>query len=500
MKWNKTLTLSFTVGISSLLPLIAQKGPPIILIMTDQQRFDALGCMGNKTVISPNIDALSHEGTTFMNGYSSCPSSTPARAGLLTGFAPWHHGLLGYGKVAPTYKYEMPRMLREQGYYTFGIGKMHWHPQRARHGFHGTLLDESGRVEDPNFMSDYRLWFQLQDPSGNPDATGLSWNGHGANVYQLNDSLHPTYWTGEMACEMIRNYSNTEQPLFLKVSFARPHSPYDPPRHFLDMYADKAIPGPYIGDWCQEWAKPLDPQKTWADAPYGNFGEEYVRNSKRHYYANVSFIDKEIGDIIQTLKKKGMYDEALIVFVSDHGDMLGDHYHWRKTYPYEGSTHIPYIVKWPKSYHIQPGEVEQPVELRDVLPTFLEASGREIPQDMDGKSLIGLARGKSDGWRKYIDLEHATSYSDDNYWCGLTDGKIKYIWSFHTGKEQLFDLKKDSHEIHDVANDKKYKKILEIMRREMIAHLSERGEGFVKDGQLVVRKSTLLYGPDYPKK
>lgn len=82
------------------------------------------------------------------------------------------------------------------------------------------------------------------------------------------------------------------------------------------------------------------------DAPYGNFGDEYAKDSRRHYYANVTFIDEEIGKVIKTLKEKGIYDNALICYISDHGDMLGDHYHWRKTYPYQGSVHVPYIVKW----------------------------------------------------------------------------------------------------------------------------------------------------------
>ena len=119
--------------------------PHIILIMTDQQRGDALGCMGNKAVISPNIDRLAQEGSLFVSGYSSAPSSTPGRAGLLTGMSPWHHGMLGYGRMALKYRYEMPQMMRNLGYYTFGIGKMHWFPQKALHGFHATLIDESGR-------------------------------------------------------------------------------------------------------------------------------------------------------------------------------------------------------------------------------------------------------------------------------------------------------------------------------------------------------------------
>ena len=221
---NLKYTLAVTAGVCSSFAY-AQKHPHIILIMTDQQRADAIGCMGNDAVISPNLDALAAEGTLFMNGYSSCPSSTPARAGLLTGLSPWHHGLLGYGKVSPEYKYEMPQMLKDAGYYTFGIGKMHWHPQRIKHGFEGTLLDESGRVEDENFTSDYRQWFQTKAPGKNPDATGIGWNDHTASIYKLPENLHPTYWTGEMACELISNYDPTNKPLFLKVSFALRNNP-----------------------------------------------------------------------------------------------------------------------------------------------------------------------------------------------------------------------------------------------------------------------------------
>lgn len=496
---NLKCAMAVTAGLCSSFAY-AQRHPHIILIMTDQQRGDAMACMGNEAVISPNLDALAAEGTLFTNGYSSCPSSTPARAGLLTGLSPWHHGLLGYGEVAPQYQYEMPQMLKEAGYYTFGIGKMHWHPQRVKHGFEGTLLDESGRREDPHFISDYRLWFQLQAPGKNPDITGIGWNDHSASIYKLPERLHPTYWTGEMACEMIRNYDNGDTPLFLKVSFARPHSPYDPPQRFLDMYKDAKVPAPAMGDWCSKHAKELDPEKAATDAPYGNFGETYALNSKRHYYANITFIDEQIGRVIQALKDKGMYENALIVFVSDHGDMMGDHYHWRKTYPYEGSAHIPYIVKWPAAAHIAPGKADAPVELRDILPTFLDMARVAIPADMDGRSLLPLAKGTENNWRKYIDLEHATCYSDDNYWCALTDGKIKYVWRFRTGEEELFDLSKDSHELHNAVNDKKYKKLVEEMRAEMIRHLSERGEEFVKDGQLVIREKTMLYGPNYPGK
>ena len=474
--------------------------PHIILLMTDQQRGDSLGCMGNKAVISPNIDQLAREGSIFMSGYSAAPSSTPGRTGLLTGLSPWHHGMLGYGRVATKYRYEMPQMLKNLGYYTFGIGKMHWFPQKTLHGFHGTLVDESGRVDSPDFISDYRLWFQLNAPGKNPDETGIDWNDHAAAAYKLDERLHPTSWTGQTACELIRNYDD-ERPLFLKVSFARPHSPYDPPQRFIDMYKNADIPKPEIGDWCGKYAERKNPKEN-EGAAFGNFGDEYAQNSRKHYYANITFVDDQIGQIIQTLKDKGMYDNAIICFTSDHGDMLGDHYHWRKTYPYEGSTHVPFIVKWPKGFSkkVPDGaKIEQPVELRDFLPTFIDIAGGTVPPDMDGASLINLVRGNTKSWRKYIDMEHATCYSEDNYWVALTDGKIKYVWNFHNGSEQLFDLAKDKHELHELSKDPAYKKQLLALRQAMVEHLSERGEGFVKDGKLIVQKSTMLYGPNYPK-
>lgn len=481
-------------------PAKPQKRPHIILLMTDQHRGDALGCMGNAVVISPNLDRLAQEGTLFVHGYSSTPSSTPGRAGLLTGLSPWHHGMLGYGRVAARYRYEMPRMLRELGYYTFGIGKMHWFPQKSLHGFHAALVDESGRVESPDFVSDYREWFQLHAPGVNPDETGIGWNDHAAGTYRLDEKLHPTTWTGQTACELIRNYDN-DQPLFLKVSFARPHSPYDPPKRLLDMYRNVDVPRPAVGDWCGRYAERLDPQKAAPDAPFGNFGDEYAVRSRRHYYANITFIDEQIGHVVAALKEKGMYDNALICFTSDHGDMLGDHYHWRKTYPYEGSTHVPYIVKWPASMPlaVAPGSrLEQPVELRDFLPTFLEVAGATVPADMDGRSLAALVTGRGADWRRFIDLEHATCYSADNYWCALTDGRVKYIWNLHNGREQLFDLTADPRELHDLSSSAKHKKQLEEMRALMASHLAERGDGFVKDGRPVVRTETMLYGPNFP--
>ena len=156
----------------------APRQPHVILIMTDQQRGDALGCAGNEAVLSPNLDRLAADGHLFSNAYTAAPSSTPGRAGLLTGMSPWHHGMLGYGRMAPEYPHEMPRELAALGYRTLGIGKMHWYPQMSLRGFEYTLLDESGREEDPNFKSDYRKWFATQAFGLDPDSTHIGWNDH----------------------------------------------------------------------------------------------------------------------------------------------------------------------------------------------------------------------------------------------------------------------------------------------------------------------------------
>lgn len=493
---SKTAAAAF----SALLPLLsgAQERPNILLIMTDQQRWDALGCMGNDVIHTPNLDALASEGTVFTSAYTSCPSSTPARAGLLTGLSPWHHGMLGYGRQAERYKYEMPRMLSESGYYTAGIGKMHWYPQRNLRGFDALLLDESGRKDDPYFIDDYRQWFSLNAPGADPNLTGLDRNGHAAREYALDERLHPTYWTGMVAREFLENYDNGGKPFFLKVSFARPHSPYDPPKRFVDMYRIEDIPSPYVGDWCGEYSEPVDPAAAKVSAAFGNFGDDYVRRTRLHYYAAVSFIDEQVGELIKVLKQKGMYDNTLILFVSDHGDMMGDHHHWRKTYPYEGSSHVPFFIKWPSGERRKKGSVSEPVELRDILPTFLETAGVEVPSDMDGRSVRALAEGRERHWRRFIDMEHTANYSKKNYWCGMTDGKVKYIWYFPTGEERLFDLVKDPGETRNVISDKNYSAALNEIRQALVEHLGERGEAFVKDGKLVRRTEKLLYSPCYP--
>ena len=471
--------------------------PNILFLMADQYRGDCLGCDGHPVIQTPNLDRLAAEGVRFVHAYSCTPTCTPARAALLTGLGPWRNGMLGYGKVPEKYPIEMPQALRDGGYYTTGIGKMHWSPQRNTHGFHMTLLDESGRAQSPEFRSDYRAWFYSQAPTLNPDVTGIGWNDYRSAVYALPEELHPTTWTANTACNFIESYNHVE-PFFLKVSFSRPHSPYDPPARWMDAYKDVPIPPAAIGNWESKYAPRSDDSfNIW----HGDMGGDQVRASRQGYYGSISFVDEQIGRIIQALEKSGWLDNTLILFTADHGDMTGDHHLWRKSYAYEPSARIPMIVRWPETLlSAQRGQVlEEPVELRDVLPTFLEASAVGGDENLEGKSLLSLIRGEKQGWRDFIDLEHDICYAPQNHWSALTDGHSKYIFHAFDGSEQFFDLDQDPTECRDLIDDVTCRDRIQLWRERLIQHLEPRGEEFVSHGKLVPRPQSRLRSPNYPE-
>ncbi len=464
--------------------LLAQTRPNIVLIMADQMRADCVGAAGYAAIETPHLDRLARGGVLFRAAYSSTPTCTPARAGLLTGMSPWNHGMLGYGAVAEHYRVEMPRLLRDAGYYTLGIGKMHWRPQRTLHGFHRTILDESGREETPGFRSDYRSWFWTEAPDANPDATGIDWNGFDAKPYALPERLHPTAWAGDTAVRFLREHPSS-QPFFLKVSMERPHSPYDPPKRWWDRYQGKALPDAAVGNWAEKY-RPRSGNGP--DPWHGDLGAETVRRARQGYYGAVSFVDEQVGRIVDAVKNRGWLDNTLILFTSDHGDMLGDHHLWRKSYAYEASARIPMLMHWPA--RLQRQTVEKPVELRDVLPTFLDAAGAPMPDGIDGRSLMRTGS----EWRAWIDLEHDVCYAPENHWNALTDGKRKYIFHARSGAEQFFDLERDPQETRESSSSE-----IGVWRERLVRHLAVRGREWVLDGKLVARPDRQLYSPNHPK-
>ncbi len=471
----------------------------LLFVMTDQHRGDCLGADGNRAIRTPNLDRLASEGARFRHAYSSTPTCTPARCALLTGLSPWHHGMLGYGEIPRRFAYEKPRALREAGYSAASIGKNHFSPWRNGHGYEQLLLDEHGAgglVHEKEAMArrameertDYEAWFYAKEPHRNPHATGLGWNDYAARPFALPESLHPTTWTGDMAVRYLETYQD-QRPFYLKVSFIRPHSPYDPPERIWKMYEDAELPEAQVGKWAAKFEKPSSERP---DIWHGKLDGKTVRNSRCGYYACITHVDEQIGRIVETLEKQKKLDETLIVFTSDHGDMTGDHNLWRKSYAYEASARVPMIVRLPGASR---GLVlDQPVELRDVFPTLLDGAGMSPSRQLDGESLLRLVRNEKATWRPYIDLEHNICYSPVNNWNALTDGRMKYIFHALDGQEQLFDLVKDPHELRDLSGLGQMDGAMRLWRQRMLMHLDERGEPFVVNGRLGLRPEGVAAG------
>ncbi|PYI50777.1 arylsulfatase [Paenibacillus flagellatus] len=474
----------------------------VLLLMTDQQRADSVGCFGSPVVETPNLDWLASQGTIFTQAYTPSPSCIPARAALLTGQKPWNTGILGMGRgqgpMGVGFAHTLPGELAKAGYHTQGVGKMHFYPQRTLNGFHHTVLDESGREEDPGFVSDYRKWFQ-RHKDGDYDITdhGIGWNSWMARPYHAPEHLHPTNWTVNESIEFLKR-RDPAKPFFLKTSFARPHSPYDAPAYYFDLYANggKAIPAPYKGEWASMHDDPEEAARP--DAWRGVRSDEEIRRARAGYYGSITHIDHQIGRLLTYMQKIGELDRTLIVFVSDHGDMLGDHNLWRKTYAYDGSARVPLIVRPPRAWG-KPARavVDTPAVLQDLMPTVLDFLGLPIPDTVDGISLKPLMEGKSVG-REYIHGEHSTCYSEEQEMQYMTDGKRKYVWLPRIGREQLFDISRDFREERDLSADGDWREELDVWRKRLVAELEPRGAGLTDGGRLVSQAGKpFLVSPRY---
>jgi arylsulfatase A-like enzyme len=186
-------------------------------------------------------------------------------------------------------------------------------------------------------------------------------------------------------------------------------------------------------------------------------------------------------------------ENTLILFTSDHGDIMGDNLLYRKTYPVEGSASVPMIVRWPEALGLNAkrGQVRQElVELRDVLPTFLDGAGLSIPALIEGKSMLDILRGKT--WRDVLDLEHASCYEPKDGWVALVGQRYKYVYYTVTGAQQLFDLVNDPHELYDLASDPAAAPLVKEWREKMVHHLAIRGEDWVRNGDLVIQPKSVL--------
>jgi arylsulfatase len=455
--------------------------PNILFIFADQMRADCLSILGHPVVETPNLDQLGHRGVVFTAAYSCAPTCIATRASIFTGLSPSNTGRLGYRDQVP---WRYPNMLAEvfsrAGYQTHCAGKTHFYPQRAHLGFQSMDSYEHVQNFDGTYVNDYWEWLaQMSNGRLHERDNGISANSWVGRPSHLPEELHNNSWVVAKGIDFLRRRDKT-RPFFLFLSFHRPHSPLDPPQRYYDLYKDRPIPPVPVGDWAEVYDRPVDSTDAWC----GHLPDHVLADSRRAYYAQIAHIDSQIGRILQagTHLKVG---PMVVLFSSDHGEMLGDHHLFRKQYAYEGSAKVPLILSMPG---VPPaGFCDAPIVSEDVYPTLLEIAGIQIPGEIDGRSFLHLARdAKSSDRRPWIHGEHTGSPPKELGMQYLTDGREKYIWYNVSGQEQFFDLANDPQELHDLAPDPGHRERIEVWRRRMIAELAPRTQDGLSDGKQLI--------------
>ncbi|WP_257349003.1 arylsulfatase [Pseudalkalibacillus decolorationis] len=471
--------------------------PNVLLIMVDQMRGDCLSLLDHPIVDTPNIDQLARNGAFFKNAYSAAPSCVAARAAALTGMSQTANGRVGYmDKVPWKYEHTLPGEFAKAGYHTQCVGKMHVYPTRNLCGFHNVVLHDgymhysrykhnTKTTESFDYLDDYLNWLREKTGSKN-DMIDLGLDCNASTVtrpWHLAEELHPTNWVTTQSIDFLRR-RDPSKPFFLKMSYVRPHPPFDPPQAFYDMYINEDLPKPPVGDWAEK----EDPDRSGLNpvTSKGIVPEKRFKRAQAAYYALITHIDHQIGRFLNAMQEYGVYNDTVILFVSDHGELLGDHNLYRKTLPYEGSTKIPFIIADPgNNLNLKKNmTINEVIELRDIMPTLLDVANVEIPDSVDGKSLLQLWAGEEDvEWRDFLHGEHMFGEHSFHY---ITDGKDKYIWYSQSGEEQLFDLERDPQEMFNLAGNDKYADKLLVRREQLIKELEGREEGYSDGLNLIV--------------
>jgi arylsulfatase A-like enzyme len=398
----------------------------------------------------------------------------------MSGQRPSTHGIVGYQDgvewdAPPT----LPGVLRDRGYQTHLVGRsMHLFPPRKRFGF------EQMEINCHMGPSDYDEWLAQTGPkdSGGWFGGGVMHNDWPAKPWPLSEHLHFTNWTVTRSLEFLRRRDPT-CPFFLVVSFIAPHPPLQPPAFYFERYLRTGVPEPVIGDWAKAPASPLCPYMGESVSPHLiDLKGEAMLSARAGYYGLINHVDDQIRRLLNLVNGVDRMTEhnTAVVFTSDHGEMLGDHHFWMKGLAYEPSARIPLLMRAPLGWRLpQMQVVDQPVTLEDVMPTLLEMAGAEIPSTVEGRSLLPFMKGEKPNWREYVHIEHAPFHQ------ALTDGKEKYIWWTRDGREQLFDLREDPTECHDLIDDASRAERIKLWRGRLIEELRGRPEGFTDGKKLI---------------
>ncbi len=412
--------------------------PNILFIMADQLRPDSLGCYGDAVAITPNIDRLAKDGVAFDNCYVQNPLCCPSRYSILTGRYPHCHGVRSNWYEPHPGETSFGHQLSRAGYRTGMIGKMHLTPWHDRFGFDGRIIAEA--KHNPGLRDDYERFLNKHGHRRTDlyDYSSKKFIRNGtAMKSRLPQELHIDSFVGRSACEYLRT---AKEPFCLVASFNGPHNPYDPPAPYDELFINKSLPPRNMGDGEVE-KKPKEaynyinrrlgrPYKT------DEMTDEQIHLTKAYYYANITLIDDWIGRIVETLKEQGLYENTVVVFMSDHGDLLGDHGLIFKQCFYEQSVKVPLIIHAPALFPA--GRSPALVESIDLFNTLCDLAGVWPAEGVQSRSLLPLL-----GDPDLRDTHREAAFSE-NYFGRLVRHE-NYKMVYYPGKTygELYDLDED---------------------------------------------------------
>jgi len=419
--------------------------PNIIFVLTDDQRYDALGCMGNSIIKTPHIDGLAKNGVLFTNMFCTTSICAVSRANFITGQYARRHGIHGFrkGLTPEQFAETFPALLKKRGYRTGVIGK--W-------GLGGKLP-----VDHYDYFKGYRgqgRYFP-RGKSGQP-------------------GVHLTHRLGDQAIEFLDD-CKAEQPFLLQLYTKAAHCqdgdpwPFQPDPRYNELYADTDIPRPKTAT--EKHFKALPPFLRTSEARRRWFvrfaNKELYQKSVKDYYRLVTGIDDVVGRMQKKLKEKGLEGNTVFIYTSDNGFYLGEHGLAGKWFMHEESIRLPLVFYDPRlPKKLRGRKVEELVLSIDIAPTIEHLAGVEIPKGVQGRSLIPLIAGKNTDWRKDIFYEHLFKHGRIPQTEGVRTKRWKYTRyiSVKPVYEELFDLHNDPHEEHNLAKKPKHAKVLKRLR------------------------------------
>jgi len=445
----------------------------ILFLFTDQQRHDTIEALGNPIIRTPVLNRLVGKGVAFTRAYSNCPVCIPARYALHTGQLPNRTDCV-INERMPAGHNSFMEILTANGYQSHGVGKMHFNleGQRAETlwGFESRDISEEGGPRD-----DYKTFLEQNGYAHVHDPLGVR-----SEMYyipqpsQLPERLHNTAWVADRSIEFLKR-RDPRRPFLLMSSFIKPHPPFESPTPWNKLYRGPEMP------------LPKNPPNAEQLLTYWNhFQNRYkyrdqgtdthlLRCMKAAYYGMISLIDYQIGRLIGYMNDAGLLDNTLIIYASDHGELLGDYGCVGKRSFLDSAARIPMIMVHPDL----PGNVRcgAPVSLVDMMPTFLQAAGIPYAGNYSGDSLADIATGA-------INREHVIGqyHRDAHGVYMLVTEKYKYIYSAPDRKEILFDLTADAEETVNRANNPMYKPVANRMKNQLIAHFQREGYTAPLDG------------------